>query len=311
VPRVTTAKEMIDGVRAAFGHTPGTRTLHSKGAYYSGTFRATPEAGELTKAAHMGGQDVPVTVRLSNGGGDVTVPDYVDDVRGLATSFHLPDGSRTDILAQTSPRSPVGTPEAFLELARAGQPGLKRAVLMPIFLAKHPNALPALAAGLPAVKPPPSYAVRRYYPFHAFKWVAADGSERWIRYTWIPEASEPEISRSEAKRRGPDYLQQEIVARLNGGPVRFTLELTFAAEGDNPHDSMDQWPGDRGRLNAGTLEIAALLPEGPPGGEPFVFDPMRLTDGIEPSDDPILLYRPAAYSESVERRAAEAARASS
>ena len=37
-------------------------------------------------------------------------------------------------------------------------------------------------------------------------------------------------------------------------------------------------------------------------GEVVVFDPTRVVDGIELSDDPILRYRPAAYSESVKRR---------
>ena len=36
--------------------------------------------------------------------------------------------------------------------------------------------------------------------------------------------------------------------------------------------------------------------------EKLVFDPMRLTDGIEPSDDKILLARPAAYSVSIDKR---------
>jgi catalase len=297
---------MIDGVRAAFGHVAGSRTLHAKGAFYNATFAATPQAAGLTRAAHMSGDAVPVIVRLSNGGGNLNAPDYEDDVRGLATSFQLPDGSRTDILSQTTPRLAIGTPEAFLELVQAGQPGLKRAVTLPVFMARHPGALRAMGEALPTLKPPPSYASRRYYPLHAFKWVAADGSERWIRYRWVPEADEPEISRSEAKKRGPDYLQQEIVERLGRGPVRFSLTVQIAGEGDDPHDATAKWAQDGERVTVGTLEITAYSPEGPPGGEPFVFDPMRLTDGIEPSDDPILLYRPAAYSESVERRAAEA-----
>ena len=36
--------------------------------------------------------------------------------------------------------------------------------------------------------------------------------------------------------------------------------------------------------------------------EAVVFDPARVVDGIELSDDPILRYRPAAYTESVSRR---------
>jgi catalase len=35
----------------------------------------------------------------------------------------------------------------------------------------------------------------------------------------------------------------------------------------------------------------------------LVFDPTRVTDGIELSDDPILRFRPRAYSVSVARRA--------
>jgi catalase len=38
-------------------------------------------------------------------------------------------------------------------------------------------------------------------------------------------------------------------------------------------------------------------------GDILVFDPTRVTAGIELSDDPILHFRPRAYSASVERRA--------
>ena len=39
-------------------------------------------------------------------------------------------------------------------------------------------------------------------------------------------------------------------------------------------------------------------------GTVIVFDPVRVTDGIEPSADPVLNFRPKAYSESVSRRTA-------
>jgi len=34
----------------------------------------------------------------------------------------------------------------------------------------------------------------------------------------------------------------------------------------------------------------------------LVFDPSRVTDGIEGSEDPVLRFRPEAYSESIKRR---------
>ena len=58
----------------------------------------------------------------------------------------------------------------------------------------------------------------------------------------------------------------------------------------------------RYRLVPDTAEVPD--PEGGPGSStPVVFDPTRVVDGIELSDDPILRFRPSAYSVSVDRRA--------
>ena len=56
------------------------------------------------------------------------------------------------------------------------------------------------------------------------------------------------------------------------------------------------------RITVGTLEISAPEPDRETGGEIVVFDPTRVIDGIELSDDPILRVRPLAYSVSVDRR---------
>jgi catalase len=88
------------------------------------------------------------------------------------------------------------------------------------------------------------------------------------------------------------------------GPVRWTLSAQIAGPSDNPHDPSSHWPPDRERVDAGTLEITSVTddPE-TDGGGPVVFDPGRITDGIELSDDPVLRFRSPAYSVSVDRRA--------
>ena len=55
-------------------------------------------------------------------------------------------------------------------------------------------------------------------------------------------------------------------------------------------------------VDAGTLTVTALADDPETDGSVVVFDPTRIVDGIELSDDAILLYRPQAYSESVKRR---------
>src|SRR3954452_7725117 len=98
-----TPEQTVDGINKRFGVHSGVRALHAKGITARGTFTATPEGKALTKAAHMQGEPVEVSVRLSNGSGDPRSKDYEPDVRGMAVTFELPDGSRTDISAQTVP----------------------------------------------------------------------------------------------------------------------------------------------------------------------------------------------------------------
>ena len=74
---------------------------------------AGPEAKGISKAAHLQGQSVPVTLRFSNGSGDPTIHDGVPNVRGLAVKFPLPDGHKTDVLGITNEAFIVRTPEEF------------------------------------------------------------------------------------------------------------------------------------------------------------------------------------------------------
>ena len=292
-----TPQEMIDRLNAIFGRHPGRRALHAKGIVCSGIFRPAPEAAQLTKAAHMTAGEVPVLARLSNGSGNPHDPDNGPDVRGLAVSFELPDGNRTDIVAQTAPRFPVQTPDEFIELVEAVQRSPKALYRLPVFLLRNPRSIPALRVNLSALGSPDSYATPRFYAIHAFRWVDADGGERWVRYTWIPRsgASSAALQRSE---RGHDYLAEEVRERLPDEPIRFDLELQIADGDDDPHDPRSCWPDERRRAIAGTLELTGVDDD----VDSMVFDPMRLTVGIEPSDDPILNYRPKAYSVSFERR---------
>jgi catalase len=288
-------EQAIDRINGVFGSHPGHRALHAKGAFYAGTFTATAEAAALSRAGHLQGDPVPVRVRWSNGAGNPRSPDKAPDVRGMAVSFRLADGTATDLLGQTAPRFPVRTPEDFIDFVEAS----KNPVNLPLFLLRHRSAVPAMLANIRgrAIVPPRSYAEVTYYPVHAYQWVAADGTTSWVRYRLDPLPGTPPAGTF----TGPDRLRQEILARLDAAPVRYDLHVTVAAPGDDPHDPMSVWKGAR-ELSAGTIEFTGPDPDREQGGEVVVFDPTRVVDGIGLSDDPILLYRAGAYSASVARR---------
>jgi catalase len=299
---VITPAQAIDAINERFGRHEGFRSLHAKGLLFKGTFVATAAAARLTKAGHMQGDPVECTVRVSNGSGDPEDPDYAPDVRGMATKLYLPDGSRTDIVAQTAPSFPTKSVDSFIELTRINPTTAGALWRMPWFLVRHPRALPGLPGNLSALRPPESYATCRYYAIHAYKWVAADGAEHWVRYRWEPAEQGKALSGGDAKKRGRDYLQEEIRGRVASGRARFKLKVQIAAREDDPHDPTTNWPDDRETVEAGTLELTEPDTEREQGDDVLVFDPTRVVDGIELSDDPILTYRPRAYSESVERR---------
>jgi catalase len=301
-----TPEQAIDAANEVFGRHPGYRALHAKGLLCSGTFTATPAGRRLTRAVHMQGEPVKVTARVSNASGDPGAPDYVPDVRGLAVKCYLPDGSRTDIVAQSAPRFPVRTPEAFVELMRASALSPTMPLKFARFLARNPGAVAGLPANALALRPPASYAAMRYYAIHAYRWIDGDGGSRYVRYTLVPHVTEPVLPPWQARRRGRDYLQDDIRDRLARGPVRFKLELQLAEAGDPVDDPTAVWPRQRQVVIAGTLELTGLDTEREKGTDVLVFDPVRVTDGIELSNDPILRFREHAYSASVARRAPQA-----
>jgi catalase len=302
------AEDVVEAINDISGRHEGHRAAHAKGTLLTGTFTGS-DAG-LTTAAHMAGDPVRVTARFSNGGGDPGIPDYAKEGRGLAVKFYLPDGSKTDVVALSLPCFFARTPEDFLAFTRArkpdpetGEPDFEK---VGAWLGEHPEAGPAIQAALSA-DPPESYATVVYNSIHAFRWTAPDGTERWVRYRFEPEAGESSLSPEAAKERGRDYLQKEILAR---DVAAFSLVVVIADENDAANDPTVAWPADRETVEIGRLELTGPETEREQGDDILVFDPTRVTEGIELSDDQILRFRPRAYAASVTRRSGAPAPAS-
>jgi catalase len=289
-----TPARAIDLLKAPFAPPPGYRAAHAKGAFYAGTFVASPEARNLCRAAHLDGSEVPVLVRWSNGAGTPTWPDSRPDIHGMAVKFRGSSGD-TDLLGQTAPRMPTDDPETFVRLAEPAVHLWK----LPFFLVRHPDVLPRFVAGMRGVKAPVSYAELIYYPIHAYGWLDADGRRTWVRYELHPVAGEAD--RLDERFAGPDRMREEVAARLARGPVGYDLHVQVAGPGDDPHSTVSVWDHPRDFV-AGRITVTEAVEDPERGNDVVVFDPTRLVDGLVLSDDPILRYRPTAYAESVRRR---------
>ncbi len=300
------AREVVDAIATVFGAHPGCRAVHAKGTLCAARFTPSSAAASVCRAAQFQDGTLRAHVRFSNGSGNPRSRDAAQDGRGMAVKLYLPDGGTTDIVGLSRRQFFVRTPEDFLEFTRArkpdpetGQPDLER---LGTFLGAHPEAGPAVQEQL-ASRPPVSYATVAYNSLHAFRLIAPDGTERWVRWHLHPEAGEAAIEDDEqVAGLDRDYLQQEIGRRLEEGPAAWVLQAAVAQDGDPVDDPTQAWPDDRETIDMGRREVTGLAFDRERDGDVLVFDPTRVVDGVGLSADPILHVRPEVYAESVFRR---------
>lgn len=300
------AREVVDAMKLSGAVHDGHRAVHAKGTLCAATFTPTPQAANLSTAAHFQGEPVRAHVRFSNGAGNPDAPDYEPrEGRGMAVKFYPPDSPTTDIVAITLPAFFVRDPESFLEFVRARTPdpetGEVDVAKVGAFLGDHPEAMTAATHVLTS-EPPESYLRQAYNSLHSYGFVDGDGVLRFGRYRFEPELGVATIPVAEAEARGAHYLRDDLVARLEQEPARFTLSAQLAGEDDPVDDPTQPFPDEREWVELGTLEITGLAFDREQDGDVLVFDPTRVIDGLELSDDRILAFRAHAYAESVLRR---------
>ena len=171
----------------------------------------------------------------------------------------------------------------------------------------------SLAPGIPdasdTVQAPRSLVARMedatspFYAVNTFYFTNAQGERRPARWTAEPVAGEQGLTDEQIKSLSPDFMQDELRGRTGNGPVAWDLYLQLPEEGDPLLDASTPWPADRKKVKVAQLRLASVDEPGTKGPcNDVMFDPTSVPDGIEPSDDPVLLIRPAAYAVSFSRR---------
>jgi catalase len=300
-----TAGQVVSALESTFGVHPGERRNHTKGTCAAGEFVGFPEARVYTRSALFSDKPVPVVARFSMPGGNPKVPDTAKIPRGMALEFRLSDGSLQHMTMLNTPMFGAASPQTFFDdiVARKPDPatGKPDPEKIKAFKASHPDSLPQ-AQFLASHNPPPSWANSSYFGIHTFKFVNLKGETTLVRWRFVAQDGEKEMTDDELKSFPANFLEQKLIERLRQGPVRWDMMLTIGVPGDPENNPTLVWPANRKEVKIGTLTISSATPQKGAECEKINFDPLVMTDGIEPTNDPVLLFRSPVYAISFGKR---------
>jgi catalase len=301
--------QIVDLANKLDGVHPGFRAFHAKGLVVEGSFKASPEAAQLSRATLFNGSTIPVTVRFSDDSGMPNVADGSPGTsHGMAIKYHLPNGTDMDMVINNFKFFVVGTGEDFRDLLQAiiaSPPEAPKPTKLDQFFASHPNASKALGT----LATPDSFADEEYHGINAFIFVSKTRQRQAVRYLLVPEKL-VHLTPEEAARQSRDFLFDELTKRMARKPVVFHLKAQLAEPGDQTKDASQLWPDERKVVELGVLTLNKLVPNSLEAQKKLLFMPTSLTDGIELSDDPLPVVRAAAYGVSFARRSSAEAAAS-
>jgi catalase len=300
-PPRETPLSMVNALHAAFGEHHA-RAVHTKGVVVEGTFTPDRGAAAIVSAPIFAGGPLPVVARFSLFAGVPNLPDNDDGAApaGFAVKIKAPDGDDFDVESNQHHNFIVATFDefaVFLRAVGATKPDTPHPNPLEQFLAAHPGAKTFLETRTY----PMSYAQASYWGINSLKFTNAKDRSVFIRYRFVPEAGERYLMPDERRAKGPTYLQDDIVARMQKAPVVFTWYAQIAENGDKVEDPSIAWPDTRRMVKLGTFSLTKLPADPESTQKSLLFLPGQPHPGVEPAD-PMLVLRNTAYPISLGQR---------
>lgn len=298
-----TPQQVVDQFQKNDGVFPGYRRNHAKGVCVSGYFLSNGEAARYSVAQVFApGRRTPVMGRLSIPGTNPYAWGDSTPIRGMAIEFTQADGQQWRTAMNAVPAFPVATPEADYQFMKLQQPdpttGEPNPEKLAAFFATHPAAN-RFREWVATTPPSTSFATEQYNSLDSFELVDAEGLERAVRWSMLPET--PVDPGEKIPDGDPDFLIQDLYRRLSHGALKWRLSITFPNPGDPIDDASRAWHGKHRHVDAGMLVIDAAQPQKNGRCRDTNFDPTVLPRGIALSNDPLLKFRHEVYAVSHRR----------
>ena len=286
------------------------RVVHARGTGAHGTFTATNDLSDLSKAkVFTAGQVTPVFVRFSAVVHGNHSPETLRDPRGFATKFYTADGN-WDLVGNNFPTFFIRDAIKFPDMVHAFKPdprtNLDDDSRRFDFFSHVPEATRTLTELYSNSGTPASYREMDGNSVHAYKLVNAKGDVHYVKFHWKSLQGIKNLDPQQVEQvQGRDYshMTHDLVTNIyKGNFPKWDLYIQVLNPQDlskfdfDPLDATKIWPGVPERkvgqmvLNRNPANVFQET-------EQVAMAPSNVVPGIEPSEDRLLQGRIFAYAD--------------
>ncbi|KAL6720156.1 hypothetical protein ACLMJK_002077 [Lecanora helva] len=285
------------------------RMVHPCGSGAFGYFECTKGMSDLTKANFLqsSGQKTPIFIRFSTVTLGREFPDSARNPRGFAIKFYTGEGNY-DIVGLNWPiffcRDPIQGPDVIRSQHRDPRNFLLDYDATFDLLACTPEGNHAGLMFFSDHGTPDGWINEHGYGCHTFKWVNKDGKFVYIKYHFLAENGQKQMTEPEAiKTSGidPDYSKRQLWDTIEDGKEvvwRANVQIMQPEDADpnelgfDPFDVTKVWPRKQFPMHEfGRLVLNKNPEDYHRDVEQAAFSPGSMVPGIEDSPDPLLQFR--------------------
>jgi catalase len=294
------------------------RVVHARGFVAYGTFTASGTVGgepisRFTRAKlfQEEGKQTDVAIRFSTVIGGRDSSEAARDPRGFAVKFYTEDGNWDLVgnnLAVFFIRDAIKFPDVIHSLKPDPVTFRQEPSRIFDFMSQTPEAMHMLVNLFSPRGIPANYRSMQGFGVNTYRWVNADGESHLVKYHWLPKQAVASLTEADAAIvQGGDlgHASKDIHDAIEAGDYpEWDLHVQLMSDEEHPEldfDPLDDtkvWPENEFPTHhIGTMTLNRNVDNFFAENEQISFGTGVLVDGLEFSDDKMLVGRTFSYSD--------------
>ena len=294
------------------------RVVHARGAVAFGHFEATGKWGDepiekytRAKLFNTPGKKTDLAIRLSSVIGGRDSSEAARDPRGFAVKFYTEDGNWDLVgnnLAVFFIRDAIKFPDVIHSLKPDPVTFRQEPARIFDFMSQTPESMHMLVNLFSPRGIPANYRTMQGFGVNTYKWVNADGETVLVKYHWLPRAGVKSLTEEDAANiQATDlgHASKDLYEAIESGDYpQWDLYVQMMSDDEHPEldfDPLDDtkvWPENEFEPQlVGTMTLTANVTDHHNQNEQIAFGTGVLVDGLDFSDDKMLVGRTFSYSD--------------